>query len=103
MSVTEDFRDLSSEVADIINMRNRHSPVFLMGTDVGRMLDHIAISLVHQAMQQWAMSVVHVRFQVGNGRKSSITDPRTWMNDSMIRSLSRICVARWLGGTSRWQ
>ena len=39
----------TSEVADILNMRNRHSPVFLMSTDVGRLLDHIAISLVHQA------------------------------------------------------
>ena len=38
-----------SQVADILNMRNRHTPVFLMGTDIGRMLDQIATSLVHQA------------------------------------------------------
>ena len=37
-------------MADILNMRNRHSPVFLMGTDVGRLLDNIAIELVHQAV-----------------------------------------------------
>ena len=42
---------LASKVADILNMRNCHSPLFLMGTDIGRMLDHIAISLVHQALQ----------------------------------------------------
>ena len=42
--------NMFSQVADILMMRNRHSPVFLMATDVGRMLDDIAISLVHQVM-----------------------------------------------------
>ena len=44
--------NISAQVADILTMRNRHSPVFLMGTDIGRMLDDIAISLVHQAFWQ---------------------------------------------------
>ena len=47
-------------MADILNMRNRHSSVFLMGTDVGRLLDHIAIELVHQVvyLHAWSVSAV---------------------------------------------
>ena len=34
----------------MIDLRNRHSALFLMSTDIGRMLDHIAIALVTQDM-----------------------------------------------------
>ena len=39
---------MTSEVADCINLRNRNSTIFLMSTDIGRMLDHISIALVQQ-------------------------------------------------------
>ena len=38
-----------TKVADVLNLRNRHSAIFLLSTDLGRMLDHISIGLIHQA------------------------------------------------------
>ena len=42
-------RHALSKVADCLTLRNRHSAVFLMSTDIGRMLDHIALALIQQA------------------------------------------------------
>ena len=39
---------VSSQVCDLIDMRNKHNPAFLLSTNVGRMWDHLAVALVQQ-------------------------------------------------------
>ena len=38
------------QVCDLIHMRNQHSPVFLLSTNIGRMWDHVALAMVQQEL-----------------------------------------------------
>ena len=52
-------RCASCQVCDLIDMRNKHNPAFLLSTNVGRMWDHLAAALVQQDL---GVHVVHPLF-----------------------------------------